>query len=39
VADGQCDSVEAAEELLASAVIFKDLSERVRASPPSAQRH
>ena len=27
VADGQCDPVEAAEELLASAVIFKDLSE------------
>ena len=24
VADGQCDPVEAAEELLASAVIFKD---------------
>jgi hypothetical protein len=37
VADGQCDPVEAAEELLSSAVIFKDLSERVRASPPSDQ--
>jgi len=33
VADGQCDPVAAAEELLTSAVIFKDLSERVRASP------
>jgi LAO/AO transport system kinase len=30
VADGRCDPAEAAEELLASAVIFKDLSERVR---------
>jgi LAO/AO transport system kinase len=37
VADGQCDPVEAAEELLASAVIFKDLSERSvrRRLPPS----
>ena len=37
VAEGQCDPVEAAEELLASTVIFKQLSERVRASPPAAQ--
>ncbi|MDX6340581.1 MAG: GTPase [Trebonia sp.] len=35
VADGQRDPAEAAEELLASVVIFRDLSERVRASPPS----
>jgi LAO/AO transport system kinase len=33
VADGRCDPAEAAEELLASTVIFKDLSERVRAPP------
>jgi LAO/AO transport system kinase len=33
VADGGCDPAEAAEELLASAVIFKDLSERVREIP------
>jgi len=31
VADGRCDPTEAAEELLAAAVIFKDLSERVHA--------
>ena len=34
VADGQCNPVAAAEELLAAAVIFRDLSERVRALPP-----
>jgi len=28
VAEGQCDPIEAAEELLAAAVIFRDLSER-----------
>jgi LAO/AO transport system kinase len=33
VADGQCDPAEAAEELLESTVILKDLSERVPASP------
>ena len=33
VADGQSDPADAAEELLATAVIFKDLSERVRAAP------
>jgi LAO/AO transport system kinase len=33
VADGRCDPAEAADELLASAVILRDLSERVRASP------
>ena len=32
VADGQCDPADAAEELLASAVIFKYLAERFRAS-------
>ena len=32
VADGRCDPAEAAEELLASAVIFKYLSERFRTS-------
>ena len=30
VAEGQRDPAEAAEELLAAAVVFKDLSERVR---------
>ena len=30
VAEGRCDPAEAAEEVLASAVVFKDLSERVR---------
>ena len=34
VAEGRCDPTEAAAELLASAVVFRDLSERVRASPP-----
>jgi LAO/AO transport system kinase len=33
VADGRCDPADAAEELLASTVIFKDLPERVREFP------
>jgi LAO/AO transport system kinase len=37
VADGRCDPTEAAEELIASTVTFKDLAERVRgaAGPPA----
>jgi GTPase len=39
VAEGGCDPAEAAEELLASAVILKDLAERVRALPSPVQLH
>jgi GTPase len=39
VAGGQCDPAEAAEELLASAVILKDLSPAVRAVPSSVRLH
>ena len=38
VAEGGCDPAEAAEELLASRVILKDLAERVQASPSSVPR-
>jgi LAO/AO transport system kinase len=36
VADGQCAPAEAAEELLAARVLFKDLPERLRGAPDQA---
>jgi len=39
VAEGGCDPAEAAEELLASSVILKDLAERVPALPSPVQLH
>jgi LAO/AO transport system kinase len=37
VADGECDPVEAAEELLAATVIFKDLAERPLGASPGTR--